>query len=328
MRILVTGGAGYIGSHTVQALTKAGHQVYVYDNLINGHSKAIQHATLIVGDLLDRDRLDGAFIQHQIEAVIHFAALTYVGVSVTNPGIYYRNNVSGSIELCETMRRHGVNKLVFSSTCATYGIPEKIPIDESNPQRPINPYGQTKLMIEHVMRDYSNAYGWGCVALRYFNAAGASADGQIGEWHQPETHLLPLLMLAALGKQPTVKIFGDDYPTADGTCIRDYIHVDDLAQAHQLAIENLKLNQFEAYNLGNGQGFSVKDAIAAVEKISGKKVPVEFTTRRAGDPPVLIADASHAKANLGWKPRYQSLEEIVATAWAWHSTHPTGYQSN
>ncbi len=327
MRILVTGGAGYIGSHTVRALIASGHDVWSYDNLTYGHREAVREDRLIVGDLLDRDRLDGAFVPNQIEAVVHFAALAYVGESVTDPGKYYRNNVAGSLSLFEVMRQNGVAKLVFSSTCATYGIPEKIPIVEDTPQRPINPYGQSKLMVEMVMRDYARAYGWGCVALRYFNASGAAADGSIGEDHTPETHLIPLLIEAALGRRPAVKIFGTDYPTPDGTCVRDYIHVEDLASAHVKAVEMVKLGTFSAFNLGVGQGFSVNEVIRAVENVGGKPVPVEYGARREGDPPALIADARLAREALGWQPKYTRLEDIVATAWNWRRTHPKGFAS-
>ena len=326
MRILVTGGAGYIGSHAVRMLANAGHDVWVYDNLSYGHREAVTAGRLIVGDLLDKDRLDGTFVLHRIEAVVHFAAFAYVGESVTNPGIYYRNNVSGSLSLFEVMRRHDANKIVFSSTCATYGIPEVVPMSEATPQRPINPYGHTKLMIEQALRDYSHAYGWGVVALRYFNASGAAADGTIGEDHNPETHLIPLVIGAALGKRGPVKVFGSDYPTADGTCVRDYIHVDDLASAHLLALEKVAPKSFTAINLGNGKGFSVLEVIRSVEKVSGKKVPLEMAGRREGDPPALIADARFAKDQLGWEPKHKNLDEIVESAWNWHRSHPEGFK--
>ncbi|WP_020469280.1 UDP-glucose 4-epimerase GalE [Zavarzinella formosa] len=328
MRILVTGGAGYIGSHAMRALTAAGHEAWTYDNLSYGHPKAVKEDRLVIGDLLDKDRLDGTFVQNQIEAVLHFAAFAFVGESVTNPGIYYRNNVAGSLSLFEVMRRHDVRKIVFSSTCATYGIPDQIPITEQTPQRPINPYGHTKLMIEQALRDYSRAYGWGCVALRYFNASGAAADGSIGEDHTPETHLIPLLIAAALGRRGPVKIFGTDYPTPDGTCVRDYIHVDDLASAHLKALETLTPNSFTAINLGIGKGFSVREVIRAVEQVGGRPVPVEFSDRREGDPPALIADSRLAREKLGWEPEKTRLEDIVASAWNWHRQHPDGFRTS
>lgn len=327
MRILVTGGAGYIGSHAVRVLSAAGHDVWVYDNLIYGHAEAVQRDRLIIGDLLDSDRLDSAMVLNRIDSVVHFAAFAYVGESVTNPGIYYRNNVSGSISLFEVMRRNSVKKIVFSSTCATYGIPDSVPMDESIHQKPINPYGHTKLMIEQALRDYSHAYHWSVVALRYFNASGAASDGSIGEDHNPETHLIPLVIDAALGKRGPVKVFGTDYPTPDGTCIRDYIHVDDLASAHLLALEKMPPGAFTAINLGNGLGFSVLEVINAVERVSGKKVPVEFGPRREGDPPALIANASSAKQKLGWDPKHREIDDIVSSAWKWHSTHPNGFKS-
>ena len=326
MRILVTGGAGYIGSHAVKVLLARGHDVWVYDSLVHGHRSAVPADRLIVGDLRDADILDHALLIHRIEAVVHFAAFCYVGESVTDPAKYYQNNVANSLTLFERMRRHGVNRIVFSSTCATYGTPDKVPIAEDTPQRPINPYGRTKLIVEQAMADYAAAYGWGCTALRYFNASGASADGSIGEDHDPETHLIPLVIQAGLKKRPHVQIFGTDYPTPDGTCIRDYIHVDDLAEAHALALERLIARQKLAYNLGIGRGYSVREVIGAVEKISGLRVAVQEGPRREGDPAELVAAPAKAMKELGWKPRYLELEPIVETAWNWHRTHPTGYK--
>jgi len=326
MRILVTGGAGYIGSHAVKLLLARGHDVWVYDSLVHGHRSAVPADRLIVGDLRDADILDHALLIHRIEAVVHFAAFCYVGESVTDPAKYYQNNVANSLTLFERMRRHGVNRIVFSSTCATYGTPDKVPIAEDTPQRPINPYGRTKLIVEQAMADYAAAYGWGCTALRYFNASGASADGSIGEDHDPETHLIPLVIQAGLKKRPHVQIFGTDYPTPDGTCIRDYIHVDDLAEAHALALERLIARQKLAYNLGIGRGYSVREVIGAVEKISGLRVAVQEGPRREGDPAELVAAPAKAMKELGWKPRYLELEPIVETAWNWHRTHPTGYK--
>jgi UDP-glucose-4-epimerase GalE len=325
MRILVTGGAGYIGSHAVRTLIARGHDVWIYDNLSFGHRAAVPADRLIEGDLGEADKLDHALLIHRIEAVMHFAAFCFVGESVTDPTKYYRNNVCNSVTLFERMRRHGVNRLVFSSTCATYGTPDKVPIDEDTPQRPINPYGRTKLMIEQAMRDFASAYGWGCTALRYFNASGAAADGSIGEDHEPETHLIPLVIQAATKKRPHIEIFGTDYPTPDGTCIRDYIHVEDLAEAHALAIEKIAPGQFNAFNLGTGRGYSVREVVKTVEAITGKSVTIKEGPRRAGDPAELVAAPARAMKALGWRPRYPELEQIVATAWKWHQRRPDGY---
>src|SRR5215216_4075064 len=289
MRILVTGGAGYIGSHAVRTLSARGHDVWVYDSLIYGHRAAVPAERLVVGDLRDADVVDHALLIHRIEAVVHFAAYCYVGESVTDPAKYYLNNVGNSLTLFERMRRHGVKKVVFSSTCATYGTPDNVPMTEDNPQRPINPYGRTKLMIEQAMADYAAAYGWGCTALRYFNASGAAADGSIGEDHDPETHLIPLVIQAATKKRAHIEVFGTDYPTPDGTCVRDYIHVEDLAEAHLLALENLVPGSGAAFNLGTGRGYSVKELIEACRRITGREIQVRFGARRDGDPPELVA---------------------------------------
>jgi UDP-glucose 4-epimerase len=325
MRILVTGGAGYIGSHTVRALLARGHDVRVYDSLVYGHRAAVPAERLIVGDLRDADVLDHALLIHRIEAVVHFAAFCYVGESGTDPCKYYQNNVANTLTLFERMRRHGINRLVFSSTCATYGIPDKMPITEDAPQRPINPYGRTKLVTEFAMADYAAAYGWGCTALRYFNASGAAANGSIGEDHDPETHLIPLVIQAAMKRRPHVAIFGTDYPTADGTCVRDYIHVDDLAEAHALAVERTTPGTFKAYNLGTGRGYSVREVIRTVEAVSGLAVPVQEGPRRPGDPAELVAAPGKAMKELGWTPKYVELGPIVETAWNWHRTHPKGF---
>lgn len=325
MRILVTGGAGYIGSHTVRVLLARGHDVFIYDNLVFGHRAAVPAERLIVGDLADADVLDHALLINRVEAVVHFAAFAFVGESVTNPAKYYRNNVANSLTLFERMRRHDIQRIVFSSSCATYGTPDKVPIAEDTPQRPINPYGRTKLMIEQAMADYAAAYGWGCTALRYFNASGAAADGSIGEDHDPETHLIPLVIQAAMKKRPHVDVFGTDYPTPDGTCIRDYIHVEDLAEAHALALEKMQPGQSRAFNLGTGRGYSVREVIRTVEAVSGLPVPVKEGSRRPGDPPELVAVPAKAMKELGWRPRYPELDQIVATAWNWHRTHPVGF---
>jgi UDP-glucose 4-epimerase len=325
MRILVTGGAGYIGSHTVRLLLAHGHDVWVLDNLSMGHRAAVPAERLIVGDLKDGDFVDHALLIHRIEAVVHFAANAFVGESVTNPAKYYQNNLVNTLNLMERMRRQGITRIVFSSTCATYGIPERVPMTEETPQRPINPYGQTKLTVERALADYAVAYNWGYAALRYFNASGASPDGSIGEDHTPETHLIPLAIQVALGQRPHLEVFGTDYPTPDGTCIRDYIHVDDLGEAHRLALEQLQPGKGLLFNLGIGRGYSVREVIRAVEEVSGKKVAVKEGSRRAGDPAELVADASKARRELAWQPKYTTLRAIVETAWNWHRSHPRGY---
>jgi UDP-glucose-4-epimerase GalE len=326
MRILVTGGAGYIGSHAVRLFLERGHDVWVYDNLSVGHRGAVPTGRLTVGDLAEVARLDHALIDRRIEAVVHFAAFAYVGESVREPGKYYQNNLVNTLQLMECLRRNGVGRLVFSSTCATYGVPERVPITEEEKQQPINPYGRGKLAVEWALADYCRAYGWGYAALRYFNAAGASPRGDIGEDHKPETHLIPLVLQAVLGLVPHVEIFGTDYPTPDGTCIRDYIHVDDLAEAHLLALERLEPGREMKYNLGIGRGYSVREVIHVVEQVTGKRVPVQAGPRRAGDPPVLVAAADKARRELGWTPRYGELGPIIETAWNWHRTHPMGYK--
>ncbi len=325
MRILVTGGAGYIGSHAVKLFLARGHDVWVYDNLSYGHRAAVPADRLIVADLGEVQRLDHALMIHRIEAVVHFAAFCYVGESVTDPGKYYQNNVVNTLNLLEALRRQGVGKIVFSSTCATYGVPEKVPITEDNPQRPINPYGQGKLVVEKALADYAAAYGLASAALRYFNAAGAAADGSIGEDHEPETHLIPIVLQAALGRRPHVEIYGTDYPTPDGTCVRDYIHVEDLAEAHLLALERLQPGKGLHYNVGTGRGYSVREVIRTAEEVTGKKVPVKEGPRRPGDPPELVAAAQKIQQELGWRPRYNELRPIVETAWNWHKNKPRGY---
>jgi UDP-glucose-4-epimerase GalE len=325
MHILVTGGAGYIGSHAVKLFLARGHDVWVYDNLYAGHRAAVPAERLIVADLADLPRLDHAVLSNRIEACVHFAAYTYVGESVREPGKYYQNNLVNTLNLMECLRRNGVWRFIFSSTAATYGSPDVIPILEDARQHPINPYGSSKLAIERALADYATAYGWGYTALRYFNAAGASPDGRIGEDHDPETHLIPLIIQTAMGQRPAIEIFGTDYPTPDGTCIRDYIHVDDLADAHLLALEHLQQGQGACYNLGIGRGYSVREVIRAVEEVTGKKVNVKEGPRRAGDPPVLVASSEKIQRTLGWKPRYTELRAIIETAWNWHRTHPKGY---
>lgn len=315
--ILVMGGAGYIGSHTVKHLLDNGYEVVVADNLIYGHREAVdQRAKFVHADLLDTQSLDGLFKSNKIDAVIHFAAFAYVGESVNEPEKYYYNNVIGTVNLLHAMLAHNVKKIVFSSTCATYGEPQYTPIDEAHNQNPINPYGRTKLMIEQIFADYERAYGLEHIALRYFNAAGCSSDGLIGESHTPETHLIPLVLKAINGERDNIKVFGTDYDTPDGTCIRDYIHVEDLALAHRLAVE--KLDSYNGcINLGTGIGTSVKEIIVASEEVSGKKCPVEYAPRRAGDPARLFANNTKAKEILGWQPKYTNIKDIIQTAWNW-----------
>jgi UDP-glucose-4-epimerase GalE len=325
MRILVTGGAGYIGSHAVRLFLARGHDVWVYDNLSKGHRQAVPADRLIVADLEELARLDQALVEHRVEAVVHYAAWSYVGESVQDPAKYYRNNLVNTLGLMDCLRRHGVKRFVFSSTCATYGVPQKVPITEDEPQKPINPYGAGKLAVERALADFAMAYGWGYAALRYFNAAGASPDGTLGEDHSPETHIIPIVLQVALGKRPHVEVYGTDYPTPDGTCIRDYVHVDDLAEAHLLALERLEPGKGLCLNLGTGKGYSVREVIRTAEEVTGKKIAVKEGPRRPGDPPVLVAAAERGQRELGWTPRYTELRPIIETAWNWHRTHPRGY---
>ena len=321
MKIFVTGGAGYIGSICVEQLLNIGHEVTVFDNLTEGHRKAVDpRAELVIGDLQVPREITDAIREAAPEAVMHFAANALVGESMTNPSKYFRNNVYGGINLLDAMIAAGVKKFVFSSTCATFGPPERLPIDETLPQRPINPYGESKLMFEKVLRWYDEIHGLKFVALRYFNAAGATE--LYGEDHRIETHLIPNVLKVALGQKSHVEIFGTDYPTPDGTCIRDYIHIVDLAQAHILA---LGVQNSGYYNLGTGGGTSVREVIATCEKITGKPIAVIEKPRRAGDPPLLIAGSDKIKKELGWAPKYQAIEKIVESAWAWHVKNPVGY---
>lgn len=320
--ILVTGGAGYIGSHTVLALKQAGYEVLILDNLVYGHRDLVEQVLkveLIQGDTGDRDLLDKLFKSRNIAAVMHFSAYAYVGESVSDPAKYYRNNVIGTITLLEAMLAASVKKFVFSSTCATYGVPETVPIPEDHPQNPINPYGATKLMVERILSDFSEAYDFRSVRFRYFNAAGADPQGNLGEDHNPETHLIPLVLQTALGKRESISIFGTDYPTDDGTCVRDYIHVSDLADAHVLGLEYLlKGGDSTFFNLGNGNGFSVKEIIEAARLVTDKNIKAVECDRRPGDPPALIGSAEKARKILGWQPKYTSIKDIMTHAWEWH----------
>jgi len=326
MRVFVTGGAGYVGSHCARRLVAAGHEVTVFDNLSFGHRQAVDPAAAFVqGDLADRSRLIELLRAGGFNAVMHFAAYLNVGESVEKPLVYYRNNVANTINLLEAMEQAGVRRIVFSSTCAVYGVPERLPITEDLPKDPINPYGCTKLAMEWLLRDSAAAWGLGAVALRYFNAAGAAADGAIGEDHKPEVHLIPLVLQVALGQRDRIKVFGTDYPTPDGTCIRDYIHVEDLAEAHLEALEGLAEGRFEAYNVGTGSGSSVLEVIEAARKVTGHAIPAEPAARRPGDPPALYADPARLGQRFGWRPRYTDVREIIATAWKWHRSHPDGF---
>ncbi|MCL4515441.1 MAG: UDP-glucose 4-epimerase GalE [Firmicutes bacterium] len=329
MNILVAGGAGYIGSHTAAALRRAGHRVVILDNLQTGHAPA---AAAVGGAFVEGDIGDGALVRellsrHQIDVVVHFAANSLVGESMARPEKYWSNNLGNGLRLLEAMREAGVDKIVFSSTAAVYGEPERVPIEEDHPKAPTNTYGMTKLAVEHLLESFDRAYNFRHISLRYFNAAGADPSGENGEDHDPETHLIPIVLQAALARRDRVSIFGNDYPTPDGTCIRDYIHVVDLAAAHVLAVEALAEGRPSAvYNLGNGNGFSVREVIRTAEKVVGRAIPVEETGRREGDPAVLVASSERIRHELGWKPEFAGLETIVATSWRWHKSHPEGFR--
>ncbi len=324
-RLLVTGGAGYIGSHMVKQLVRAGYAVTVLDDLSGGFADAVTGAELVVGSMGDAALLERLFAANDFAAVINFASFIQVGESVAQPGKYYANNVGNTLVLLDAMRRHGVLRYIFSSTAAVFGDPDYVPIDEAHPQRPINPYGRSKLMIEQVLEDLDRAHGLRSVCLRYFNAAGADPEGQLGERHDPETHLIPLVLQAASGRRGHISVFGTDYDTPDGTCIRDYIHVEDLCSAHTLALRHLLAGgDSRRYNLGNGTGFSVNEVIDVARRVTGKPIAVRYEPRRAGDPARLVADSTRIRAELGWQPQRAALEVIVDDAWAWERRHPWG----
>jgi UDP-glucose-4-epimerase GalE len=325
--ILVVGGAGYIGSYMCKYLSRNGYHPVVLDSLEHGHRAAVRWGELYEGSIADTALLDHLFSRHKIDAVMHFAAYCYVGESVDQPDLYYRNNVADTLTLLEAMAAKGVNRFIFSSSCATYGEPVQIPMTEDHPQQPINPYGRTKLMVEWMLKDFSRAHGLRFAALRYFNAAGADPEGELGEDHRPETHLIPLVLQTALGQREHVTIFGEDYPTRDGACIRDYIHIDDLAQAHALALARLlEGDPGGCYNLGNGEGYSVREVIETARRVTGRPIPSRAADRRPGDPAVLIGSSERAHRELGWRPRYGDLKSIIETAWRWHREHPRGYE--
>ncbi|MGJ0396979.1 MAG: UDP-glucose 4-epimerase GalE [Methylocystis sp.] len=322
--VLVTGGAGYIGSHACKALARAGYLPVAYDNLVHGHEWAVKWGPLERGDIADRARLDAVIRAHRPRAILHFAAYAYVGESMSDPGKYYRNNVAGSLTLIEAARDAGIDRFVFSSSCATYGRPVELPLREDAPQRPINPYGASKLMVERMLADIGTAHGMRSIALRYFNAAGADPDNEIGEAHAPETHIIPLALDAASGHGPAVTVFGTDYDTDDGTCIRDYVHVSDLADAHVKALRAIEAGSpSTAFNLGVGHGFSVRQVIDSAARVTGREIPVRWAARRPGDPSALIANASAARQALGWRPHFTDIDDIVQTAWNWSQRLPS-----
>ncbi len=327
MRILVTGGAGYVGSACLRYLLSQGCDAVAYDNLCQGHAEAVPAGRLIEGDLANAEALAAALRQHRADAVMHFAAATCVGESVDDPEYHYRNNIAGTLNLLNAMRKTGVQRMLFSSTCATYGLTPKVPMSEDTPQDPCSPYARTKLAVEWMIRDFAHAYGLGFTLLRYFNAAGAAEDGQFGEDHDPESHLIPLVLQVPLGQREKLKVFGNDYPTPDGTCVRDYIHTEDLASAHWLAIQSTTPSTGRVFNVGTGNGQSVLQVIQACEKVTGTTIPYDVVDRRPGDPPALVADPAKLKAELGWRPRYVDIVDTVATAWRWHQAHPQGYAS-
>lgn len=325
MRILITGGAGYVGSACLRFIADQGHEVMAYDTLGMGHAAAVAGLPLVQGDIADTDLLARTLKDFRADAVMHFAAATYVGESVEKPALYYGNNIGGSLSLLNAMRTAGVSRMLFSSTCATYGMARSETMSEATPLDPFSPYARTKLAVEWMIRDFAQAYGIGFTLLRYFNAAGADPDGRHGEDHTPESHLIPLVLQVPLGQREKITVFGQDYPTPDGTCIRDYVHTRDLAAAHLLAIEATTDDTAEVFNVGTGNGQSVMEVIEACERVTGQTIPRDIADRRPGDPPKLVADPTKLKTQLGWQPRHTDIEDIVATAWAWHKAHPDGY---
>jgi UDP-glucose 4-epimerase len=325
MNILVTGGAGFVGSACLRWLVKHGHNPIAYDNMKEGHRCAVPDGRLVVGDIQSTDALANLMVKLKTQAVMHFAAATYVGESVTNPDYHYGNNIAGTHSLLRAMQKAGVKRMLFSSTCATYGMNPKVPMNEESLQDPFSPYARTKLAVEWMIRDFAHAYGLGFTLLRYFNAAGADEDARHGEDHRPETHIIPIVLEVPMGRRKEFTLFGTDYPTPDGTCIRDYIHTADLAQAHQLAIEATHDTTAEVYNIGTGNGQSNLQIIKACEEVTGVKVPIKNAERRPGDPPALVADSTKLKTRLGWKPKYTNIVDTVRTAWNWHKAHPDGY---
>ncbi len=328
MKVLLTGGAGYVGSHTARVLVRAGHRVTILDNLLHGHREAVRDLPLLQVDVCDRDALASALKQGAFDAVMHFAGLIFVGQSVREPARYYRVNVGGSLNLLDAMQAAGCRRLIFSSTAAVYGIPERTPIPEDHPTRPISPYGQTKLDIEDAFRWHAATGALGAVSLRYFNAAGAAQDGTIGEDHDPEEHLIPLVLRVALGQRESISIFGTDYDTPDGTAIRDYIHIEDLAAAHVLALEAVEVGKAKVYNVGTGRGYSVREVIETARSVTGHLIPADETPRRPGDVPVLVADPSALRRDLAWQPHHSDLRQVLASAWDWHRAHPRGFRSD
>ena len=327
MRILVTGGAGFVGSACLRHLLAHGYEALAYDNLAQGHPEAVPAGRLEVGDIADTQKLTKTLRDFKADAVMHFAAATYVGESVSNPEYHYRNNIGGTLSLLGAMREAGVKRMLFSSTCATYGMNPKVPMGEDSAQEPFSPYARTKLAVEWMIRDFAHAYGMGFTLLRYFNAAGADADGQFGEDHRPENHLIPLVLQVALGQKSHIDVFGTDYPTPDGTCLRDYVHTEDLAQAHRLAIQATTESTANVFNIGTGTGNSVFEIIAACEAVTGIKIARKISPRRPGDPPALVASPRKLIEELSWKPRYTDIKDIIATAWSWHKSHPNGYST-
>jgi len=324
MKVLVVGGAGYIGSHMVKMLAKAGHDVVTLDNLSNGYRDAVKYGEFVEGDIADATLLDQLFSKYAFDGVMHFASYIQVGESVEEPSMYYRNNVCNTQTLLDAMLDHGIRSFIFSSTAATFGEPEYTPIDEAHPQKPINPYGHSKLMVEQILQDYDHAYGLKSVSLRYFNAAGADPEGELGERHIPETHLIPLVLQAASGRRDSITVFGTDYDTEDGTCVRDYIHINDLCSAHLLGLEHLVAGgNSRAYNMGNGQGYSIKQVIDVAKQVTGNDFAVQIGERRSGDPARLVADSSLLQKELGWKPEHTDLESIIRHAWAWEQKYDT-----